>query len=85
MTERQGASHRITQTRPGGSASTDLERKTRTLKAAKTRTRNRVNTLESEYGAHDVPDTSSYFPKIQQARQAASAAGQAWAEHTRNT
>ena len=83
--ERQGASHQITQTRPGSGNSTDLEKKTRLLKSAVTRSRNRVDALEIEYGAHDVPTTSPHYSKIASARERHASARQAWAEHMGNT
>jgi hypothetical protein len=83
--ENGGAKHRIDQTRPGSGNSTDLERKTRMLKSAVTRTRNRVDKLESEYGARDVPQSSPYYPKIAGARKAHADARKAHGEHMRET
>jgi hypothetical protein len=83
--ERQGASHQITQTRPGSGNSTDLAKQTRLLKSAVTRTRNKVDTLESAYGARDVPQSSPHYGPIAAAREASQSARQAWAEHMRNT
>ena len=83
--ENGGAKHRIDQTRPGSGGSTDLDKQTRLLKSAVTRTRNKVDALEGEYGAHDVPQSSPYYPKISAARDAHQSARQAWAEHMRNT
>ena len=81
--ERHGAAHSITATRSGGSV--DPARTTRLLKGNVTRTRNKVDKLEGEYGARDVPQASPYYAKIAAARQAHDSARQAWAEHTRNT
>lgn len=83
--ERQGASHRITQSRPGSGNSTDVAKTTRLLKSAVTRTRNKVDKMELEYGAHDVPPTSQHYPPIAAAREAHSSARQAWSEHMKNT
>ena len=80
--ERHGAAHSIKATRPGGAV--DPTRVSRALKSSVTRTQNKVNALEQEYGAGDVPQSSPYYPRISAARQKSAAARQAWAEHTRN-
>lgn len=79
--ERHGAAHRITQTLPGATPDPQA-RQTRLLKSAVTRTRNKVDTLESAYGAHDVPQSSPHYPKIEGARRAHREALTAYREHT---
>lgn len=79
--ERQGASHRISQTLPGAVPDPAV-RKQRLLKSAVTRTRNTVDRLEQAYGAHDVPQSSPHYPKIEGARRAHREALTAYREHT---
>jgi hypothetical protein len=79
--ERHGASHTITQTLPGTTPDPQV-RQTRLLKSAVTRTRNRVDALETEYGAHDVPQSSPHYPKIEGARRAHREALGAYRQHT---
>lgn len=79
--ERHGAAHRISQTLPGEVPDPGV-RTTRLLKSAVTRTRNKVDSLESAYGARDVPQSSPHYPKIAGARQAHVDALRAYREHT---
>jgi hypothetical protein len=53
------------------------------LKGAVTRTKNRVDKLEGEYGARDVPQSSPHYPKIADARRAHKEALRAYTQHTK--